>query len=206
MLLNGQPVNGQTSFTADQLAQLTYQAGADGTQQDIVAVAQTGTRLANGTLTQVTDSPAIQITATAAQTASVNAMNAMVDLPTGSDAAAAEIASEANIFTGFFGSARPTLQTTLAPAPPVVVSDLSGLQGAYNTAGAMQSGAEADLSPYYPDAAGGHSSPGVFASVNTPALAALLLLGGAATGAFQVADDLATTSQAIRAYTVVSGF
>ena len=206
LLLNGQPVNGQTSFTADQLAQLTYQAGADGTQQDIIAVAQTGTQLANGTLTQVTDSPAIQITATAAQTNSINAMNAMVDPPTGSDAAAAEIASEANILTGFAGSVRPTLQTTLAPAPPVAVSNLSDLQGAYNTAGAMQSGSETDLSSYYFDATTGFASPGVFASVNTSTLAALLLLGGSATGAFQVADDLTATSQAIRAYTTVSGF
>ncbi len=206
LLLNGQPVNGQTSFTADQLAQLTYQAGADGTQQDIVAVAQTGTLLANGTLTQITDSPAIQITATAAEAASINAMNAMVDPPTGSNAAAARIASETNIFTGFAGSARPTLQTTLAPAPPVSIADLSSLQGAYDSAGAMQSGSEADLSQYFADAIGAYASPGVFAGVNTSALAALLLLGGSGTGAFEVADDLAATGQAIRAYTTVSGF
>jgi hypothetical protein len=206
LLLNGQPVNGKTSFTATEFAHLTYQAGTDGTQQDIVAVAQTGTRLANGTLTQVTDSPAIQITATAAATGSINAMNAMVNSPAGSDASTAMIASEANILTGLVGSGRPTLQVTLLPMPPVAQQDLPGLQGAYNTAGAMQSGSELDLSPYYPGATSGYESPSAFVSVNSAAVAALLLLGGTVTGAFQTADDRAATSQAIRAYTVVSGF
>ena len=111
LLLNGQPVNGQTSFTAAQFAQLTYQAGTDGTQQNLVVAAQTGTVLANGTLTQVTDSPAVQITATAADSGSINAMNALVTKPTGADGDIADIAGEASIFTGFAGSSRPTLQT-----------------------------------------------------------------------------------------------
>jgi hypothetical protein len=205
LLLNGQPVNGQTTFTADQFAHLTYQAGETGTQQDIAVVAQTGQRLADGTLTQVTDSPVMQITATSAQTGSINAMNAMVDSPTGSDAAAAAIASEANILTGLMGSGRPTLQTTLLPEPPMALTDLSGLQGAYNTTGGMQSASELDLSQYYPGATAGYATPGVFADVNTSAITALLLLDGSATGSFQVADDDAATSQAIRAYTAVGG-
>jgi hypothetical protein len=205
LLLNGQPVDGQTTFTADQFAHLTYEAGASGTQQDIVVAAQTGQRLSNGTLTQVTDSPAIQITATAAQIGSINAMNAMVNPPTGSEAATAAIASEANILTGLMGSGRPTLQTTLLSEPPVALTDLSGLQGAYNTAGSMQSGTELDLSQYYPDAISGYATPGVFASVNAAAIAALLLFSGSATGSFQVADDFAAASQAIKAYRAVSG-
>jgi hypothetical protein len=205
LLLNGQPVNGQTSFTAAQFAQLNYQAGTGGTRADIVVVAQTGTPLANGTLTRVTDSPAMQITATAAATGSINAMNAMVDPPAGSDASTARIASEANILTGLVGSGRPTLQTTLLPEPPVAQADLPGLQGAYSTAGAMQSGSELDLSTYYSGATSGYESPGVFASINTAVTAALLLLGGTASGAFQTADDLAATSQAIKAYTTASG-
>lgn len=205
LLLDGQPLNGKTSFTAEQFAHLTYQAGTDGTRQDIVAVAQTGTRLANGALTHVTDSPAIQIMTTAAATGSINAMNAMVNPPVGSDESTAMIASEANILTGLANSARPTLQIALLSASPVAQADLPGLQGAYSTAGAMQSGSELELSQYYPGATSGYESPGVFASVNTSAVAALLLLGGSATGAFQAADDLAATSQAIRAYTMVSG-
>ncbi len=205
LLLNGQPVNGLTSFTAAQFAQLTYQAGSAGTQQDIVVVAQTGTALANGTLTHVTDSPAMQITATAAAKGSINAMNAMVGAPAGSDEDAARIASEANILTGLANSERPTLRTTLLPDPPVTQADLPRLQGAYSTAGAMQSGSELDLSAYYPGATSGYESPGVFVSINSAAMAALLLLGGTATGAFQTADDRAATSEAIKAYTTVSG-
>lgn len=205
LLLDGQPVNGKTSFTADQFAHLTYMAGADGTLQDIVVVAQTGTWLANNVLTHITDSPAMQITATAAAAGSINAMNAMVNPPTGSDASTARIASEANILTGLVGSGRPTLRTTLLSEPAVAQADLSGLPGAYSTAGAMQSGSEFDLSPYYPGAISGFQSPGVFASISTAWTTALLLLGGKATGAFQEAGDLAATSQAIKAYRTVSG-
>jgi hypothetical protein len=204
LLLNGQPVNGKTSFTAAQFSQLTYQAGNEGTHQGIVLVAQTGTLLANGTLTHVTDSPAIQITAKAAATGSINAMNAIVASSTGSDASTERIASEANILIGLPGSGRPTLQTTLLPDPPVAQADLPGLQGAYSTAGAMPSGSELDLSPYYAGATSGYESPGVFTSVNSAAMAALLLLGGTATGAFQMADDRAAASEAIKAYTTVS--
>lgn len=204
LLLDGQAVNGKTSFTAAEFAHLVYQAGTSGTQQGIVVVAQTGTRLANGILTHVTDSPAMQITAAAAATGSINAMNAMVEPPTGSDASTARIASEANILTGLASSGRPTMQTTLLPEPPVAQQDLPALPGAYSTAGAMQAGSEFDLSPYYFGATSGYQSPGVFASVNSSAIAALLLLGGTATGAFQTADDRAATSQVIKAYTRVS--
>jgi hypothetical protein len=50
MLLNNVPVAGRTSFTADEFEHLTYQAGADGSQQRLVVVAQTGKRLPDGTL------------------------------------------------------------------------------------------------------------------------------------------------------------
>jgi hypothetical protein len=46
MLLNNVDVSSRTSCTADEFAHLTYTAGDDGTQQSLVVVAQTGTRLA----------------------------------------------------------------------------------------------------------------------------------------------------------------
>ena len=79
-------------------------------------VAQTGARLANGTLTHETDSQAVQITANVTGSRSINAMNALtgtnvLDIPlTGADAAIAGIVQGAGIFTGFVGSARPSLQ------------------------------------------------------------------------------------------------
>ena len=49
-------------FTAAQFAQLTYTAGSSGSQSMVIA-AQTGDLQPNGTITQVVDSPAVQITA-----------------------------------------------------------------------------------------------------------------------------------------------
>jgi len=65
---------------------------------------------ADGTLTQVIDSPAVAITASAALTGSINAAGALVVKPTGADGDVARIASEAGILTGF-GSGRPTVKT-----------------------------------------------------------------------------------------------
>ena len=62
LLLNGDSVSGRTSFTADEFAHLTYTVGADGTQQNIVVAAQTGTRQTDGTLIHTIDSTAVQIT------------------------------------------------------------------------------------------------------------------------------------------------
>ena len=109
--LNGTDVSARTTFSASDFAKLTYTAGDDGSQQDLVVVAQTGTVLQNGTLTQVTDSTPVQIMADVTGTRSINAMNALVDTPGGADGAVAEIASEASILTGFVGSGRPAVQT-----------------------------------------------------------------------------------------------
>src|ERR1700722_7760185 len=79
LLLNGADVSDQTTFTPDQFSDLTYEAGALGSQQSITVAAQTGTKLANGTLSQVTDSQAVQITASVGAVRSVNALNARVD-------------------------------------------------------------------------------------------------------------------------------
>jgi hypothetical protein len=69
--LNGAKVGDNTTFTADEFSQLTYMAGDDQSQQSIVAVAQLGTPLSNGTLSQVIDSPAIQINANVTGTRSI---------------------------------------------------------------------------------------------------------------------------------------
>src|SRR5579859_4918279 len=109
--LNGSDVSGQTTFSTNDFAKLTYTTGDAGSQQDLVVVAQTGTRLPNGTLTQVTDSTPVQITAAVSGSRSFNAMNALVDTPGGADGAIADIASEASILVGFAGSGRPSLNT-----------------------------------------------------------------------------------------------
>jgi hypothetical protein len=60
---------------------------------------------------------------------------------------------------------------------------------------------EIDLSPFYSTAIGSSVSPGTLAS-NSGALAALLLLDGATTGAFRTAGDFTALAQAIRAYNI----
>ena len=99
-----------------------------GSQQSLVVVAQTGTRLAVpagspagtlGALSHETDSQAVQITANVTGSRSINAMNALTGTTAlgdpaplaGADAAIADIVQAAGIFNGFVGSARPTLQT-----------------------------------------------------------------------------------------------
>ena len=89
----------------------------DESQQSLVVVAQTGTRLADGTVIHETDSQAVQITANVTGTRSINAMNALTGTNVldarspGLTPTIAGIVQEAGIFTGFVGSTRPTLQT-----------------------------------------------------------------------------------------------
>ena len=86
--LNGADIDpARTSFSADEFAQLTYVAGTHG-PQNLVVIAQTGTRLTNtdgslGALTHEIDSAAVQITANVTGSRSINAMNALSTTPTG---------------------------------------------------------------------------------------------------------------------------
>ncbi|MEA2742807.1 MAG: hypothetical protein QOG25_1178, partial [Acetobacteraceae bacterium] len=185
--------------TANEFAQLTYTAGEDGTQQSLVVVAQTGTRLANGSLSQVTDSQAIQISASVTGARSINAMNALITAPSGADANVAAVVKEAGVLSGF-GSGRPSLQTPLTPDPAVALSALATAIGAYSSAGQDQAGAAADLSAYYPRATGNSVSAGTFTDPGSSLATALLLLAGTATGAFQSAGNLNRQSEAIKAY------
>jgi hypothetical protein len=112
LLLGTQDVTSQTTpFTADEFRQLTYVAGTGGSQS-LTVVAQIGTLLSDGTLTQEIDSPAVQITANVTGTRSINAMNALSNASeTDPDANTISIAQQAGIFTGWSGATRPTLQT-----------------------------------------------------------------------------------------------
>jgi len=112
LFLGSEDVTDRTSFTADDFRQLTYVAGAGGSQS-LTVVAQAGKLLSDGNMTQEIDSQAVQITATIAGTRSINAMNALStrlseDDP---DAGTVGLAQQAAIFTGWSGAARPTLQT-----------------------------------------------------------------------------------------------
>ncbi len=123
LLLGDKDVTGQLSFTADEFSRLHFKAGPAGSQQDLVVVAQLGTRLANGTLSNVTDSPAVQITTSVTGTRSLNALGALLTRAAGSDANFVNTAQDASIFTGF-GQARPSLSTVGMPYGPQTAGNL----------------------------------------------------------------------------------
>ncbi len=108
--LDGQDVlDGTTTFSAGQFTRLTYTTGAGGSQ-NIVVVAQVGTRLPShpdgtlGTLSHEIDSPAVQITADITGSRSINAMHALITL-TGTDAGTVQ---QPGIFAGWSGSLNAT--------------------------------------------------------------------------------------------------
>ena len=140
--LDGVDVTSQQSFTADQFSRLHFIAGSAGSSQDLVVIAQSGTQLADGSLVNEIDSPAVQITANVTGTRSINAVGALLTQPTGSDAAFVGIAQQSNIFSGF-GAARPSLgDVGDLLQPSALIGALAGLLGAFqstespNTAGA----------------------------------------------------------------------
>ena len=190
-------VTGQTSFTADEFAKLTYVTGKSGAQSLTVA-AQIGTRQPDGSLTKEIDSQAVQITANVTGTRSINAMNALSTQLSGTDpdANVAAIAQQAGIFGGWAGASRPSLETALNVDPALPLRDLQSANGSYLSAGASQSGA--DLSPFYAGAVGSSVSPGIFTIPGGQLATALLLLGGEGLAAFQQTGEV--TAQAIAAY------
>jgi hypothetical protein len=202
LTLNGNDVTSQTSFTAAQFAQLTYTAGSSGSQSLVIA-AQTGDLQANGTLTQVVDSPAVQIIASVADatgTRSINAMSALVTQPDASDANVVNLVKEAGILTGFGASPRPTLETVFTSTPNLSPAALAIAVGAYNQAGAAIAGSAINLTSFDPTAVGGSVSPGILAATGGSLATALQLLDRTAEGAFQTADQFTTQAQAINAY------
>jgi hypothetical protein len=134
----------------------------------------------------------------------MNALNTQLQ-PDGPDADIASIVQQAGIFTRFVGTTRAALQTDLTQEPPASLSALEESNGAYTSTGVNASSPETDLQSYYAGAIGGSVSPGIFASPGGALATALLLLGGAATGAFQTVDGLAAQAQAIKAYNTTNG-
>jgi hypothetical protein len=197
-VLDGNDVTDRTSFTADEFRRLTYTAGSQGSQQDIVVVAQTGAQMPDGSLSQVVDSPAVQVTADVTGAQSINAMNALSSTP--ADANVATVVQEAGIFTGLANASRPSLEAALGPQPSASPDTLETGIGAFYSAGSVSGSDQIDMASLDPSAISGSATPGAFASLGAQFATALLLLGGTATGAFQTAGELTQMSEAIEAY------
>jgi hypothetical protein len=207
LLLDGLDVSDRTSFTATEFGRLSYNVGAgnpDGSQQSLVVVAQTGKRLADGTLSKVTDSLAVQITATVGSTRSINAMNALSTADLGADANITALVKESGILSGI-GAGRPTLQTPITPDRANPLSALATSVGAFNAAGGSAPASVVDPALFNSAATGGAVTASVFSNPASSLISALLLLQGQAAGGFRVAGNATGLSQAVTAYTIAKG-
>lgn len=196
LLLGDKDVTGQLSFTADEFSRLHFEAGPSGGQQDLVVVAQLGTRLANGTLSNVTDSPAVQITANVTGTRSLNGLGALLNRATGSDANFVNTAQEASIFTGF-GQARPSLSTVGMPYDPQTAETLlASLPGRFQSTQTVASALNAAT------AANSAAPPATlqFAPRYLGAVAASQTAGSATTGSNQAAPPWLLSSSDLEGY------
>jgi len=211
LMLGDVDVTDRTDFTADEFSQLHFVAGASGSTQDLVVVARTGTRGKDGALSGITDSPAVQITASVTGTRSINAIGALLTPtdPTASDANFLKVARDASIFTGFGSNGRPSLSTVGgASGPRIAAALLSSLLGAFQStepippAGAGSTPSASGLLSQYPGAIGGSQTLDAIGNQqgSSPGLAPWALddrgLGGFQTGG----GNLALQRFAVAAY------
>ena len=172
-------MTGQLSFTADEFSRLHFKAGPAGSAQDLVVLAQLGTRLANGTLSNVINSPAVQITASVTGTRSQNGIGALLTRATRSAADFINTAQEASIVTGF-GRARLGLSAVGTPCDPQVAEGLLAslvgrFQSTQTTANSAASGAALLLNPRYAGAVGASRTAGSATAGNAQGMAPWLL-------------------------------
>jgi hypothetical protein len=211
LMLDDVDVTDRTDFTADEFNQLHFVAGPVGTRQDLVVVARTGTRGKDGTLSGITDSPAVQITASVSGTRSINAIGALLTAtdPTASDANFLKVARDASIFTGFGPNGRPSLSTVGgATGPQIAEALLAGLLGAFQStepiplSGSSSTPSASTLLSQYPGAIGGRQTLDTIANQQggSPSPASWALddagLGGFQTGG----GNLALQRFAVAAY------
>jgi hypothetical protein len=177
MLLDNVDVSGRSGFTAVEFARLTYAAGADGTRQSIIVEPQNGKPLPDGSLGQVSDGQAVQITASVSGTHSSNVMHAV--------------------------ATRPASPMHLTPDPPMPLSALATAIGGHSSVGASPSGSAAELATNHSPATGNSVSAGGSTEAGRSLTSALASLEGSATGQSQSAEHL--QSEAIKAYAVTQG-
>jgi len=194
LLLHGVDVSTRQNFSPYEFGQLSFVAGPSGSNQNLLAVAQTGTLNIDDTLKNPVDSPAVQITTRVTGTRSLNAAKALQTTPTGSDAAFMALAREINATA----AARPGLATLgRLDDPETAATLLANLRGAFQSTGPSVTPA-IDVSSLYATAVGGTASTGGASS--NPALAAWTA-ENTSLGGYQVAGDGAALQRfAVAAY------
>ena len=140
LLLNGLDVSDRVDFTPDEFRGLRFEAGPQGSRTDLLVVAR---RLGPGG--QVTDSPAVQVTATTTGSRSLNAAGALRTAAGADEANFVRIAQDARLARAV-GTGGPTLTTVgKPPVPALSADDLIFRLGAFQAIG--WSGASTALNP-----------------------------------------------------------
>jgi hypothetical protein len=192
LMLNGTDVTGRTEFTGAEFVGLLFQAGPAGSAQDLLVVA----RRTDATTGLITDSPAMEVTARATGTRSINALAALRTdglTDTGFD----RIVRDAAVYET---SSAPSLSSALHPASPTLSAQaLASAVGAYRMTG---SGATAlDLTALYGGVVGASQAAGA-APPRIQQLSSLVtLLGGGTVGGVRTAgtDIAKLTAPALNA-------
>lgn len=140
LMLRGEDVTSRTDFDPLDFNELQFVAGADGSLQEIVAVARKGTKDASGTWTKAADSAPVQITARVTGTRSVEALPALRTAAAAGDADAAflTVAQDAAVYAALGSRVAPTLSAvgdiTLKAGDSVALHDLFTAGGKAETA------------------------------------------------------------------------
>ncbi|HEY8613529.1 MAG TPA: hypothetical protein VIL69_19870, partial [Roseomonas sp.] len=174
LTLNGAEVTGRTEFTGAEFAALLFQAGPEGSAQDLLVVA----RRTDSATGLITDSPAMEITARATGTRSINALAAL-RTEDATESGFDRIVRDAAVYKT---SSAPSLTSTVHPASPSLPGQgLAAAVGAYRATGGTAKAA-LDLTSLFADVVGAVQLAGA-ASAQLRQLSSLVaLLGGGAVG------------------------
>ena len=197
LLLDGSDVSDRMDFTRDEFLRLRFEAGAQGSRTDLLVVAR---RVGSGGA--VTDSPAVQVTATTTGSRSLNAAEALRTEAGEDEAAFVRIAKEAALYRAT-GTGGPTLTTVgKPPGPALPADDLVFRLGAFQAIGWRGASTAFNPAQFYSDAVGAadvQTANTAAANDRTRLLIALLL--GNEVGGVQVAPNVTGQSLlALQAY------
>jgi hypothetical protein len=130
LVLRGEDVTGRTDFDPLDYNELQFVAGADGSAQEIVAVARSGTKDAAGVWRNIADSEPVQITARVTGIRSIEAAAALrtAALPGEADADVIGLVQDATVFAAYGTRKAPALSTvgnvTLKAGDALALHDL----------------------------------------------------------------------------------
>jgi hypothetical protein len=175
LILNGEDVTGRIEFTGAEFSALLFQAGPEGSAQDLMVVARR-----TGSTGLITDSPALEITARATGTRSINALSAL-RTEDGVDAGFDRIVRDAAVYAA---SSAPAFSSVIHPAQPARSAQaLAAAVGAYRATGSTAAGTNTlDLTPLFAGVVGASQTAGAGSAQLAQLSNLVALLGGGTLG------------------------